>query len=163
MRRLLTLLASLALLSPMVQAVQWTAGLQTAGLTTGTRSGGPAAQGSSLALGAHLSVEGNLSPGLALRGTAGGNVGLNRIPEARLDLTLLHHAGGLYYGGGVGSGVIADFGDSGSSLPGIVFSPLLLLNGHAVLGRDFGTAQVEGLLRLGIQSAIELRVNFPLR
>lgn len=162
MRRSLIVLASLASLSPMAHAVQWAAGLQTTGLNNGTVSSGPASQGASLAFGAHLSVEGNLSSSLALRGTLEGNVGLNRIPEARLDLTLLHHEGGLYYGGGVGSGVVADFGDNGSGLPGIIFSPLILLNGHAVLGRDFGTTQVEGLLRLGLESAIELRVNFLL-
>jgi len=116
-------------------------------------------------MGAHLSVEGdlNLSQALALRGTLGGNVGLNRLPEARLDLTLLHNDGVLYYGGGIGSGLAADFGDNGSGLPGLAFSPLVLLNAHAVLGRDFGNVQVEGLVRLGIESGIEVRMNIPLR
>ncbi len=159
----LILLASLTVLSPTAQAVRWTAGVQAAGLNAGTQSGGPAAPGSSVAVGAHLSVEGDLNQALALRGTLAGNVGLNRLPEARLDLTLLHHDGVLYYGGGIGSGVAADFGDNGSGISGLVFSPLVLLNAHAVLGRDFGTVQVEGLLRLGIESAIEIRLNVPLR
>jgi len=159
------LLTSLAVLSPTVRAARWTAGVQAAGLNlnAGTHSGGPAAPGSSLAVGAHLGVEGDLNQALALRGTLAGNVGLNRLPEARLDLTLLHHDGVLYYGGGSGSGVVADFGDNGSGIPALVFSPLVLLNAHAVLGRDFGTVQVEGRLRLGIESAIEVRVNVPLR
>jgi len=162
MRRLLILLTGLAVLSPVAGAVRWSAGLQAAGLTTGTQSGGPLAPGASLAFGAHLDVEGDLSQALALRATLGGNVGLNRLPEARLDLTLLHHDGDLYYGAGVGSGLSADFGDNDSGLPGVVFTPLMLLNAHAVLGRDFRRTQVEGLLRLGLQSALEVRVNFHL-
>lgn len=162
MRRFMIVLASLAILWPTAHAVQWAAGLQVTGLNNGTMSGGPVSPGAALAFGAHLSGEGNLSSSLALRGTLEGNVGLNRIPEARLDLALLHHEGELYYGGGIGSGVVADFGDNGSGLPGITFSPLTLLNGHVVLGRNFGTTQVEGLLRLGLESAVDLRVNFLL-
>ncbi|MFC4453546.1 hypothetical protein [Deinococcus sonorensis] len=118
--------------------------------------------GAALAVGVHLSVEGHVSDTLNLRSSLEGNVGLNRLPEVRLDLTLLHHAGRVYYGGGVGSGLVADFGSNESGLPGIVFSPITMLNAHAVLGWDLGSSRLEGVLRLGPEHALEVRAIFPL-
>ncbi|WP_345462768.1 hypothetical protein [Deinococcus carri] len=138
------------------QGAQWRFGVQASTLL-------PDNFGLAATVGGHLSVQGAVSRSLDLRGLLEGNVGLNRAPEVRLDLTLLKNSGSLYYGGGIGSGLLADFGDPGSGIPLIVYSPLLLANVHGVLGYDFGGPRLEGMARLGPNPGVGLRASFPLR
>ena len=135
------------------QAADWRFGVQ-----AGADALGPA-------LGGHVSVEGtvNRAGTLNLRGTLEGNVGFRGTANTRLDVALLGQSGNLYYGGGLGSGVLFDTTTTGGGIPLIVYTPILLANVHGVVGYDFGGARVEGVARLGLASGVGVRASFGLR
>ncbi len=135
-----------------------------------------ASSGGVAELGVNLSVQGpvNAARDLQLRGTlsAGGQVGPGvqpsqyspvegLVPLVRLDLDLLKTGGTLYYGVGVGTGVA--FVGGGDSIPYFFLTPVALLNVHGLVGKDFGSYSLEGLVRLGLTLAVALHVSVPLR
>lgn len=77
-----------------------------------------------------------------------------RGPMVRLDTSLLSR-GTVYLGAGVGTGYYFD-----SSDPWTVFSPLALANVHALVGKNFGPAQVEGHVRVSPLFSAGLSVNY---
>ena len=79
----------------------------------------------------------------------------------RLDLDLLKTGGSLYYGVGVGSGVL--FIGGSDSVPYFVLTPIALLNVHGIVGKNFGTYSLEGIVRLGLTSSVALHASVPLR
>ena len=89
------------LLSP-GQAAQVSLGLQT---SVGTAA--PAGKGVLIGLGAHLTLSTpiNAARDLQVRGNFEGNLQLNGVPNILLDVTLIKQSSGIYYGGGIGSGV----------------------------------------------------------
>ena len=148
------------LLSP-GQAAQVSLGLQ-----TGVATAAPAGKGALIGLGAHmtLSTPINAARDLQVRGNLEGNLQLNGVPNILLDVTLIKQRAGMYYGGGIGSGVSFDFADYGSGLPFIILSPEFLANIHGVVGTTLSNGTVvEGLFRLGAAPRLEARVSFPLR
>ncbi|WP_084049818.1 hypothetical protein [Deinococcus hopiensis] len=48
-------------------------------------------------------------------------------------------------------------------LPLIAYSPLILANVCGAVGYDFGGTRVEGAVRLGAASGMEVRASFPIR
>lgn len=125
-----------------------------------------ATSGSLFGLGAHVMVSTplNAARDLQLRGNLEGNLESGGVPDLLLDVTLIKRNAAFYYGVGVGSGVAFDFVDHGSSFPGIILSPIFLVNVHGVLGTTLsGGIAVEGLLRVGAAPRLEARVSFPLR
>lgn len=117
--------------------------------------------GVSPVFGVDVSASGVLNDNLTLRGKLGAEWLLG-APALRLDATWLSR-GELYWGAGLGSGVLFDFYDGGSGLPAIVFSPILLTNVHAVVGKNFGDMQFEGYLRAGVGYGAGISLNTLIR
>ena len=158
----LTTLSVLALAS-FAQAAEVRIGAQMSGLSgfyTGVATGVLIAEA-----GVHASVQGPLgSGGWQLRQVVEGGgffatdaTGNDTVPVLRLDTDLLRYGGTLYYGGGLGSGVLF------VSDPLVLVSPLVLANLHAVVGKNFGNYSVEGVARLGLVSGVSIRASFPIR
>ena len=114
-------------------------------------------------LGAHLMVGGPSTPadGWRWRGTLEGKYWLSGVGAVTADATLLKQQPAFYFGGGLGSGVLVNFNNSLSD--NLFYGALVLTNLHGVIGTDLGGgAQLEGVLRLGLISGVEARINFPL-
>ncbi|UBV43379.1 hypothetical protein LAJ19_03975 [Deinococcus taeanensis] len=119
--------------------------------------------------GVHASVLSAWQGGGRWRGTLG--VSLNtrpspfrRRPWLRADVTHLRSLGADRYAGvGVGTGLLLSRESTAGGLPLAVYSPLLAANLHGVYGAAFGGVDLEGALRLGARSSVEVRMNFPLR
>lgn len=107
--------------------------------------------------GGHMAALWNVNGTLKFRPVLEGNLSSGFAPSLRLDLDLLKVSGAAYYGAGLGSGLMFDMTDGGSGLPGIVLSPVALLNGHAFYGTTFNNTYVEGLFRLGPISSAGVR------
>lgn len=150
--RLLAPLLTLTALTS-AQAADWRFGVQAG------------ADGLGATLGGHVSVEGtvNRAGTLNLRGTLEGNVGFRGLAGTRLDVALLGQSGNLYYGGGLGTGLLFDSSDPGAGLPFTIFTPLILANLHGIVGYDFGGPRVEGVARLGPAWGVGVRASFGLR
>ncbi|WP_425147644.1 hypothetical protein [Deinococcus sp.] len=116
-----------------------------------------------VSLGAHVMLGGPSTPedGWRWRGTLEGQYYFAGAGKLALDATLLRQQPDFYFGGGVGSGVFLDF-RSNAFESGLAFGPLLLTNLHGVVGTQLGGVQLEGVLRVGLISGAELRVNLPL-
>lgn len=113
--------------------------------------------------GAHIAGIWNLNSDLHFRSVLEGNLSSSFPPSVRLDLDLLKVNSATYYGAGIGSGLIFDMTDGGSSLPEVVLSPVVLLNAHALFGQNLpNNTDVEGILRLGPVSGIGLRYGITL-
>ena len=169
-------LTSICIALSLVTALPYAAAAE---VRVGTFLGGQVGSNTSGAvaeLGVNLSVQGpiNAADDLHLRGTlsAGGQVGPGVqpsqyspvdgfVPLVRLDLDLLKTGGNLYYGVGVGSGVL--FVGGSDSVPYFVLTPIALLNVHGIVGKDFGTYSLEGIVRLGLTSSVALHASVPLR
>lgn len=84
-------------------------------------------------LGRYVAVRGKL--GLDLFTSSGASE-----PAARVDVTLLSR-GNFYIGAGLGTGIF--FSDPGAGA-------FFLTNAHALVGKNFGPAQLEGYVRAGL-------------
>jgi hypothetical protein len=170
--KLKNLLTALTIFSgaSVAQAAEFRLGLQANGITL-------LGQALAAEAGVNFSVQWPLGTGgLQLRQVveggaiiAPGSTGVDILPLLRFGTDLIKYGGALYYGGGLGSGVFIPTGRAapGPSTPdeslGILLSPLLLANVHAIIGKDFGGYSVEGIVRLGAVSSLGVRASFPLR
>jgi hypothetical protein len=151
---------TLTLTSSAAQAAEFRLGAQLGAITAFGAGGAAGEAGVQLSLQTPL----NAARTLQLRGTLEGGAAFGAglaSPLLRLDTALLFTGGNLYYGGGLGSGVALVPGST-ADLPTALFSPLLLLNAHGIVGKDFGPFALEGLVRVGLLPSIHLRASIPL-